>query len=129
MVSRKAVQELTRSIPVSFFSFAMDFGTLVLLTEVFRLYYLISAAFSFLLGVTISYILSIFWVFHTRRVPSKAVEYGLFVLVGVIGLGANEALLWFFTEPLGLYYMISKIAAASLVFFWNFGARKYIIFR
>jgi putative flippase GtrA len=110
-------------------SFALDLGTLALLTEVFGLFYLLSAAVSFSLGTTLSYLLSVLWVFGARRVPSKALEYGLFFLIGIVGLGLNEALLWLFTEKTHLYYLYSKIAAGALVFFWNFGARKYVLFR
>ena len=109
--------------------FALDFATLALLTEVFGLFYLLSAAVSFSLGTTLSYILSVRWVFRARRVPSKAVEYGLFFIIGAVGLALNEALLWLFTEKLLLFYLLSKIAAGALVFFWNFGARKLLLFR
>jgi putative flippase GtrA len=126
---RQVVGELVRSIATSMISFAMDFGILALLTEVFRVYYLISAAVSFGIGVTVSYALSVLWVFGNRRIPSKAAEYGLFVLIGLLGLGLNEALLWLFTEKLSIFYLLSKLIAAILVFFWNFGARKYILFR
>ncbi len=126
---RTAFGELIRSIATSMISFSVDFGILALLTEVFRVYYLVSAAIAFGVGVTMSYLLSVFWVFASRRIPSKAAEYGLFVLIGVIGLGLNEALLWLFTEELSIYYLLSKLIAAILVFFWNFGARKYILFR
>jgi putative flippase GtrA len=127
--TRALIRELTRSIPVSLVSFGVDFGALALLTEVFQVFYLVSAAFSFMLGVSVSYLLSVLWVFRTRRIPRKSVEYSLFVLVGVVGLGLNEVLLWLFTSPLGIYYLLSKIIAASMVFFWNFGARKCILFR
>ncbi len=61
--------------------------------------------------------------------PRIAPEYGLFVFVGVVGLGLNELLLWMFTDALGLYYLLSKVIGASLVFFWNFGMRKALLFR
>jgi len=51
------------------------------------------------------------------------------VLVGVVGLGLNEGLLWLFTDRLQVYYLASKCIAASLVFFWNFGMRKALLFR
>jgi putative flippase GtrA len=124
-----AVGELARSTATSVVAFGLDFGVLAFLTEVCRLHYLLSAAVSFSLGVTASYILSVLWVFRVRRVSSRPVEYGLFVLIGVIGLGLNEALMWMFTEKFVLYYLLSKVAAASVVFFWNFGARKFILFR
>jgi putative flippase GtrA len=126
---RQTLGELIRAIATSVISFSVDFGLLALLTEVFRIFYLISAAVSFGIGVTVSYALSVLWVFGFRRIPSKAAEYGLFVLIGTIGLGLNEALLWLFTEKLSIYYLLSKLIAAVLIFFWNFGARKYVLFR
>ncbi len=124
-----AARELARSIPVSLVSFGLDFGLLAFLTEICRIPYLLSAAISFTAGTTLSYVLSIKWVFSVRRAPSQAAEYGLFVLIGAIGLGMNEGLLWLFTKPLGLFYLVSKIIAASIVFFWNFFTRKYVLFR
>ncbi len=114
---------------VSFVSFCVDFGLLALLTEVGGLFYLVSAAISFLAGTSVSYLFSILWVFEVRRFSSRGLEYLVFVLVGAIGLGLNEALLWLFTEPLAIHYLLSKVIAASIIFFWNFAARKWMLFR
>jgi len=120
--------QLVLSVFASMLSFALDFAVLAFLTEVAGLHYLVSAAFSFALGTTLSYTLSILFIFELRRFSSRALEYAVFVLVGIVGLGLNELLLWALTEKLGIYYLISKIIAAALVFFWNFGARKLILF-
>jgi putative flippase GtrA len=100
----------------------------VLFTEAAGLHYLASAALSFCVGTSVSYTLSILWVFRTRRFSSRLLEYVLFVGVGAVGLGLNEVLLWLLTDPLGLFYMASKVVAAALIFFWNFWARKLILF-
>jgi putative flippase GtrA len=120
--------QLLLSVASSMLSFGLDFGVLAFLTEIIRLHYLVSAALSFVLGTTTSYTLSILYIFDVRRYASRTIEYGLFVLVGLIGLGLNELFLWTLTDVLGIHYLVSKIAAASLVFFWNFGARKLILF-
>lgn len=127
-VTRGTLPQLLRSVAVSLLAFAADFALLVLLTEAAGLHYLISACISFLAGTTVSYALSVTWVFPVRRFSSKSVEYVLFIAVGAVGLGLNEALLWVFTEPLGIFYMASKVIAAALIFFWNFGARKLLLF-
>lgn len=125
----RTARELLKTVAASQAAFWLDFGILALLTEAAGLHYLASAAFSFLAGTTLSYVLAIVWVFDTRRFSSKTAEYALFVLVGVVGLALNEALLWLFTEALGLHYLVSKAAAATLIFGWNFGARKLLLFR
>jgi putative flippase GtrA len=120
--------QLLLSVASSLLSFALDFGVLALLTEVAGLYYLVSAGISFVAGTTLSYALSVAFIFALRRHASAWIEYALFVLVGVVGLGLNEVLLWVGADVLGVHYLISKIIAASLVFFWNFTARKLLLF-
>jgi len=127
-LEHRVTAQLLKSVLVSLVAFAIDFAVLVLLTEAAGLHYLISAGISFLAGTTVSYVLSVTWVFPVRRFSSKAVEYIIYIAVGAIGLGLNEALLWVFTEPLGIFYMASKVIAAALIFFWNFGARKLVLF-
>jgi putative flippase GtrA len=121
--------QLLRAVPVSLASFALDFGTLAFLTEAAGLHYLLSAAAAFLLGTTLTWFLSVKWVFSVRLARSRAMEYGLFVFVGVVGLGLNEILLWAFTEKVGLYYLLAKMCASTLVFSWNFGMRRALLFR
>jgi putative flippase GtrA len=110
-------------------AFVLDFGTLFVLTEYARVYYLTSAAIAFLLGLVANYALSVFWVFNRRTLERRWLEFGVFALVGVVGLGFNELFIWFFTEHAHLYYMVSKVIATALVLLWNFFARKYLLFR
>ncbi len=127
-VAHRVITQLLKSVAASLAAFAIDFAILVALTEAAGLHYLLSAGVSFLIGTTVSYVLSIAWVFPVRRFSSKAAEYLLYIAVGAVGLALNEALLWVFTEAAGIFYMASKVIAAALIFFWNFGARKLILF-
>jgi len=120
---------LLRSIFSSNIAFSVDFGILVLLTEVFHIHYLISAGVGFITGTSVSYVLSIYWVFSRRRLQNARLEYWVFILIGLTGAGFNELFLWFFTEHLHVYYLFSKIISGSTVFFFNFFTRKYVLFR
>ena len=122
-------RQFIKSVAVSLVSFAVDLGILVLLTEWAGIHYLVSAALSFLAGTTLAYALSILWVFDVRSFHSRWGEYAVFVAVGIAGLGLNEALIWVFTELLAIHYVVSKLIAASIGFFWNFSARRWILFR
>jgi putative flippase GtrA len=123
------MRQLLKTAIASQAAFWLDFGVLALLTEVAGLHYLASAAVAFVAGTSVSYALSVAWVFDTRRVASKTAEYALFVLVGAVGLALNEGLLWLFTEALGRHYLLAKVIAATIIFGWNFGARKLLLFR
>ena len=110
-------------------AFIVDFSMLFVFTEIFSIYYLISAAIAFLLGLTTNYFLSIFWVFHKHTINNRWYEFGVFALIGIVGLGLNEFFIWFFTEHIHFHYLLSKIVSTVFVYLWNFFARKFILFR
>lgn len=110
-------------------AFAVDFVFLYLLTNQFKLYYLISAAISFILGLVVNYFLSKAWVFNKSVIENRFIEFGIFALIGIIGLLANELFMWLFTERAHIHYLLSKIITAFIVFLWNFLARKFSLFR
>ncbi len=109
-------------------AFVVDFSSLYLLTEFAGLHYLHSAAIAFILGLIINYILSILWVFKSRVINKKLFEFIIFAIIGIVGLGLNELIIWFSTEQLKLYYLHSKLISTAIVYFWNFLARKYILY-
>lgn len=109
-------------------AFVVDFGLLWMLTDWGGLHYLLSAALSFTAGLTVNYVLSVLWVFRDHTLHSRAAEFAAFVVIGLAGLGMNEAIIWCATGLLGLHYLASKIISTAVVFFWNFVARKYLLF-
>ena len=126
----KTVIQIFRYIIVGAIAFTFDFGTLLFLTEILNIYYLVSAAFAFIMGITINYVLSISWVFKYRTIEKKWIELGIFSLIGFTGLIYNELIMWFFTDYIDFsHYSVSKIISSGLVFFWNFFAKKYLLFR
>ena len=102
---------------------------LVGLTELYGLHYLISGAAGFVAGAGTAYIGSVCWVFAHRRLSKVSQEMTLFALIGVGGLGVNEVMLWSLTDLFALHYAVSKLAAAGVGFVFNFGVRKYVLFR
>jgi len=121
--------EFVRYFMASGVAFVVDAGTLFLLTHFLGIHYLVSAATGFLLGLLTVYLLSIHWVFPTRRIQNPHHELVLFSIIGIGGLGVNELGMYLLTEKLLLHYMYSKLVVSFLVFSWNFGARKLILFR
>ena len=109
-------------------AFVVDYGSLWFLTEVCGMHYLLSAAIAFILGLTTNYLLSTRWVFSDSRLENRWAEFAVFALIGVVGLGLNELIMWAGTDLMHLHYMLSKVISTAIVFFWNFFARKFILF-
>jgi putative flippase GtrA len=133
---RKYFFDKTNSAFIQFFryifvggaAFIVNLFALWFLTEITGFHYLISAAIGFVLGLITNYILSTAWVFSTHKIDSKTKEFGIFLIIGLIGLIINEILLWLFTDIAGIYYLISQIITAAIVLIWNFVARRKILF-
>jgi putative flippase GtrA len=120
--------QLIRYTFVGGFAFLIDFGTLFMLTEYLDFHYLLSAGIAFTLGLVTNYLISIRWVFATRNFSNKKLEFIMFMVIGLVGLGLNELFIWIFTDLFAIYYLLSKILTTMLVYLWNFFARKMILF-
>ena len=114
---------------VSVIALAVDFGCMVLLVELFSIHYLVAATVSFISGLVVNYLLSRAWVFTERKYESRVKEFIIFTSIGIVGLLLNNSIMWLAVERIGIYYIFSKIIATILVFFWNFGLRKMLVFK
>ena len=128
MVADPRILEFLRYGIASAAALAVDFGLLVLLTSVFGVDYLVSAAVGFSVGVVVIYVLSITWAFRGQANDSRGPEFAVFVTIGIAGLGINELIMWQVTETAGLPYQLSKLVSAACVFLFNFTFRKLLLF-
>lgn len=131
LLGRKTAHEgiqLFRYLLVSVAASFVDFASLFLLTETLGIHYLVSAAAGYALGIIVNYALSVTWVFSSRKYKNVAVEFTFFVVIGIAGMGLNELCMWFFTEIVLLYFMISKAISSVIGFTTKYYARKKFLF-
>ena len=121
--------QLFRYTFVGGFAFVVDFGLLYILTEYTALHYLLSTSLAFIAGLIVNYAISKLWVFDKSAIRMPTMEFIVFTIIGITGLAFTDLLMWLFTEKVGMFYMHSKVITTIIVFFWNFFARKYIIFK
>ena len=109
--------------------FVIDYGALTLCYEILGIHYLISAIAGFSLGLVFVYISSNRWVFSKRRLSNKAwLEFLLFAIIGIIGLGLTVLFMYFFVDICSIHPLIAKLFTTFLVLLWNFGSRKVILY-
>ncbi|MDR1592414.1 MAG: GtrA family protein [Prevotellaceae bacterium] len=109
-------------------AFAVDFTTLRLLNTCAGWHYQPAAACGFVLGLLITYLLSILWVFDERRFSNRTAELSIFTVIGVVGLGLNALFMWVFVDMLNGDVSMAKIITTAVVAGWNFTAKKCILF-
>jgi putative flippase GtrA len=127
-VGARSLLEFARYFAASTAALAVDAGvytTMLKLTAP----YPVAAAVGFMTGLFLAYALSIGWAFDKRSVRNARVEFALFAGVGVAGLLLTESILWMLVGHLGAGPALGKLCAAGIVFTFNFGARKALLFR
>ncbi len=98
-------------------------GLLWLLTENFGLHYLLSDAIAVETAIITNFVLNDIWTFRDRRTPGNKSLLGRglkFNLVSLGGFGINIAILWSFTEVVGINYLISNLIGIAGATLWNF---------
>ena len=102
-------------------AFLIDFGILIFMTEVLGIHSLISNCISFSVSVIFNYIMSMKFVFESK-LENKKVEFLVFLVLSIIGLGINEMIL----SVKLLDYRFMKVIATGIVMCFNFISRRVV---
>ena len=122
---KKLMNQLIKFGFVGACAFVIDYGLMILLTEVFSIPSLLSAAISFSVSVIFNYIMSVKWVFDVdKEKNSKTKEFIVFIVLSVIGLIINELVMWILSS---IDYRITKLIATFIVMVYNFVTRKLFL--
>lgn len=108
-------------------AFLIDYGVLMLLSQVIGMDPVISASISFVVSVVFNYAASMHYVFTRRDDISRRREFTIFVILSAIGLVINEIIMVIGVNVLGdsaLMVTITKLVATAIVMVWNFVSRK-----
>jgi putative flippase GtrA len=120
--------EGSRYFAASAIALALDFTVYVGLIRLADVAYLVAAPIGFTLGLAAVYALSVRWVFRHRRLADARVEFLVFASIGLAGIALNQLAIYAGVEQLSLSYEMAKIASAAVVFCFNFGLRKLLLF-
>jgi len=117
----------------------VDFTVFSLAAGALGVNHILANTLSFTAGLAVNYLLSASWVFRTET-NNKARDFAVFSVIGIIGLGLTNLLLYLFIDlgiMLRIFYflhedmilMLSKMITVAIVLVWNFSARKKFLFR
>lgn len=138
---KKLFAQIIKFGAVGFLCFFIDYAIMVGLTELVGIPSLISSGCSYTISTIVNYILSVTIVFDADKRANKAVQFIVFVILSLIGLGINQLCMWGGTawleslmeqsQALASYsqyaYMVVKIFATAIVMVYNFITRKIFI--
>jgi putative flippase GtrA len=106
----------------------VDIGLFAVFAKWLGMPYLRVATASFVLATLVNYWLSIRYVFVSGQRFRRRWEMAMVFAVSTAGLAFNAAMLWLCVEHGHFELMTAKITATGAVFFWNYFARRVLIF-
>lgn len=124
---KKLILQMVKFGAVGFLCFFIDYGIMLLLTELAGVNYLISCSISFSVSVIVNYLLSMHFVFAAKADMKKRTQFVIFVILSVIGLGLNQLFMWLFVDLVHIPYQIAKLAVTAIVMLFNFVTRKVFL--
>ena len=124
---KKLILQMVKFGAVGFLCFLIDYGIMLLLTELAGVNYLISCSISFSVSVIVNYLLSMHFVFSAKANMKKRTQFVIFVILSVIDLGLNQLFMWLFVDLVHIPYQIAKLAVTAIVMLFNFVTRKVFL--
>jgi len=112
----------------------VDWGVSYLLFRfAFNEQYAVAAnSISFVAGLAVNYLISTFWIFKNSKVKSRLTEFLGFAAIGLVGLfmtmGITKLFEWWLSDQTSAFQILAKIVSTGAAFFWNFFARKILLF-
>jgi putative flippase GtrA len=119
---------LPRNALASLLSSSVEAVGIPLLVELVAVHYLHAVAGCMLVATTISFFLNKYWVFEARRGLTPW-QYAKQLAVTSGTYGGNIALIWTFTERVGLHYYLAWACSNVCIFFiWSYPGGRWIVF-
>lgn len=121
------VAQIGRYLLVAIVAAAADWVTLWALADLVGMHYTLAAAAGFIVGLGVNFGLARTLVFGPTRLPIVG-EFSAYAVIGVVGLGLTELVLWTAHGLSGLGLHTAKAIALGTVFFWSFFARRQLVY-
>jgi SAM-dependent methyltransferase/putative flippase GtrA len=86
------------------------------LTEFISMWYMFSAGIAVLVSATYNYVLNHVWTFKGKKIKNHTIGWIKYIILALVFDGAYLLLLSFFTESIGLWYVISAFMALLIIF-------------
>ena len=124
---KKLLEQLVKFGIVGVIATLLEWIIFYICTNQLKIHYSISTVIVFSISTIFNYWASVKWVFDVNKEKSEKLNFILFVVLSIVGLGLNELILWICIEKFAIYNMIGKVIATGIVMVFNFITRKLFL--
>ena len=127
-MNRRGAQRLAKYMGISISTFAFDLLLLALFIDLLNVQYVLAAALSFFIAVSINYPLSRAFVFP-GTLRSIHAGYAMFLSIAASGIVLVSILMFLIVELTHIDPIHARIIVAGVVGLWNYLMNLYVNFR
>ena len=124
---KKLLEQLVKFGIVGVIATLLEWIIFYICTNQLKIHYSISTVIGFSISTIFNYWASVKWIFDVNKEKSEKLNFILFVVLSIVGLGLNELILWICIEKFAIYNMIGKVIATGIVMVFNFITRKLFL--
>ena len=106
----------------------IDLIILYILTDIFNIWYLLSACLAFVVAYFVSFYLQKFWTFRDNSRERIVKQMSLYLIVGVSNLGINAGGMYILVDKLGIMYILAQVIMGGIIAIGSFLIYKFVIF-
>lgn len=107
----------------------VDLLLLYVLTDLFHVWYLVSAIIAFIVAFFVSFFLQKHWTFRDGQAEGVHKQMAAYLLIALINLGINTFLMFVCVHYLKWHYMASQFVVAGLIACASFFVYRKFIFK
>lgn len=128
IISKAFLLQLIKFVIVGAIGTLINTSVLFLLTEFFKIIYLISEVFGFTLATISNYVFNKIWTFEENIQVKIIRKYIQYFIVCLLSLILNLIVLYLLVEFFDFWYILAEIVAIMVSFVINFIGSKFWIF-
>lgn len=107
----------------------VEWATFWLFNDVININYLLATFLAFMASTFVNLLIGRVTTFKNAEVRNHKKEAAAVYMISAAGLGFNLLLMFIFVSGISISAMPAKIISTGIVFFWNFFARKFWIYK
>ena len=123
---RRLASQFLRYASVGAVATVGHYSTLILLVEKFAVDPVVGSMSGFVVGGIMSYLLNRRFTFATDRSHLGAIPR--FAVTALVAFALTGLLMAWFTDGLGLHYLVAQVITTGLVMIWTFSANRFWTF-
>lgn len=107
----------------------VDIAFLYIFTDLFKIWYILSAILAFILAFFVSFLLQKFWTFQDKEKDNIHRQGIIYLIISIINLGLNTLLVYIFTEYVRFHYVFSQFVTGIILAFSSYFIYRRFVFK